>query len=488
MDVPARHDAPGPSPHQPGPSPHRALAVSRRRLLGAAGVAAGSALPWMAGAPQAAATPAAPTAETAAGTTTGTTAETAAPSPDQLPLTGGPDFPIGIFWPPHPYASTAARYAEIADAGFTFVISGNYAGDGQIFTHQLGLAQDAGLKMLISDDIQVSNMSRWFAISDDPADHLSVTPAEARELYKRAFDAYGPHSSLAGFNHYDEPGAGWFATLARTLQAARDVAPGLLPYVNLLPSTDPAYYQGFVDVVKPSLISFDRYPLLSEGREDAEYFLNWSVVRKAALSADLPAWTFIQTLAFNNHRTPTAAELLWQVNVSLAYGAKGIQYFTYWTPEAARGEGFQPALITVDGARTKRYDAARAINTTWLRPVGRELKPLVPESVMHANESPLPAGATAFTPDDQLDSVSGAPVILSTFRSRDPAVADRWVLVANRWHNARARATVAVRPTSVARIASFDPSSGEYRATNAQDALTVDLAPGAAGLYLLRAG
>lgn len=493
-DTPANHNAPGQRPRQPDPRPHQALAVSRRRLLGVAGAAAGGALPWVAGAPQAAAAPARPsterttqpTAGTAAAPGTQAAAEAAAPSPDDLPLTGGPDFPIGIFWPPHPYASTADRYAEIADAGFTFIISGNYAGDGNIFNHQLGLAQDAGLKMLISDDIQVSNMSRWFSISDEPADHLSVTPAEARELYQRAFDAYGSHSSLAGFNHYDEPGAGWFPTLARAVQAAREVAPGLLPYVNLLPSTDPAYYQGFVDVVKPSLVSFDRYPLLSEGREDAEYFLNWSVVRKAALRADLPAWTFIQTLAFNNHRTPTAAELLWQVNVSLAYGAKGIQYFTYWTPEAARGEGFQPALITVDGARTKRYEAARAINTGWLRPVGRELKPLVPESVMHANESPLPAGATGFTPDDRLDSVSGEPVLLGTFGSRDPAVDDRWVLVANRWHNARARATVRVRPGSVTRIAAFDPASGQYRATGTQDAITVDLAPGAAALYLLR--
>ena len=180
---------------------------------------------------------------------------------------------------------------------------------------------------------------------------------------------------------------------------SRELAPGLLPYINLFPSDDPAYYRDFVDVVKPSLISFDRYPLLSEGREDANYFHNWAIVRDAALHGDIPSWVFIQTLAYNNHREPTAAELLWQVNISLAYGAKGIQYFTYWTPEAARGEGFGPALITVDGRRTPRYAAAQKINTTWLHQVGRELKPLVSESVAHANETPLPNGAVGFTPD-----------------------------------------------------------------------------------------
>ncbi|MEO3755233.1 hypothetical protein [Streptomyces sp. B6B3] len=451
-------------------SPHQILGVSRRRLLGtAAGTAAAGALPWATG--EAVAGPRPVVAD--------------APDPSRLPLTGGPEFPIGVFWPPHPYASTHQRYTEIAEAGFTFVISGNYAGDGNIFQRQLSIARDTGLTMLISDDIQVRNMSRWFSISDNPADFLSVTPAEAAGLFQRAVDAYGPYSSLAGFNLFDEPGAGWYPTLARALQIARERAPGLLPYVNLFPSTDAAYYQSFVDVVKPSLVSFDRYPLLSEGREDADYFLNWALVRRAALSADLPAWVFIQTLSYDNHRTPTAAEMLWQVNISLAYGAKGIQYFTYWTPEAARGEGFGPALITVEGERTERYDAARVINTTWLRQVGGQLKPLLPAAVMHANESPLPAGATGFAPVDGLAAASGAPVVIGTFHSRDTTVQDRWALVANRWHNTQAQATLTVA-TAISTVESFDPDSGEYRPMPVDRTFDVALAPGAAALFRLR--
>ena len=452
-------------------SPHQSLS-RRGLLLGAGAGAAAVSMPWATG-------------SAAAGVPAGTHINAdVIPSPDELPLTGGPDFPIGIFWPPHPYASTQQRYAEIADAGFNFVITGNYAGDGNIFQHQLGLARDTGLKVLISDDIQIRNMSRWFAISDNPSDFLTVTPGEARELYTRARDAYGPYSSLAGFNHYDEPGPGWFGTLARTLAVARELAPQLLPYINLFPSDDPAYYQQFVDVVKPSLVSFDRYPLLSEGREDANYFHNWAIVRKAALSADLPAWIFIQTLSYNNHREPTAAEMLWQVNISLAYGAKGIQYFTYWTPEAARGEGFGPALITVDGKRTPRYAAAKQINTSWLQQVGRELKPLVPETVVHANDVPLPRSAVAFTPTDLISAVSGSPVVLGTFRSRDAAVRDRWVLVANRSHSTRARASVSVRPDKVYAVEVFHPISKGYAGRSAN--VPVDLAPGAATLLKLR--
>ena len=470
------------SPHQ---SPHQILGPSRRTLLlgGGAALAAGAAA--VAGAAPAAA--AASGAAVASGSSGASSAAgtAAIPSPDTLPLTGGPEFPVGLFWPPHPYASTAARFQEIKDAGFDFVISGNYAGDGNIFQYQLDLARTAGLQMLISDDIQIRNMSRWFSISDNPADFLTITPAEAREFYTRARDAYGPYSSLAGFNFYDEPGPGWFGALAKTLAVSRELAPQLLPYINLFPSDDPAYYRDFVDIVKPSLVSFDRYPLLSEGREDANYFHNWSIVRDAALRGDVPSWVFIQTLAYNGHREPTAAELLWQVNISLAYGAKGIQYFTYWTPEAARGEGFGPALITVDGKRTSRYYAAQKINTTWLHQVGRELKPLVSETVVHANESPLPNSAVGFTPTDLVTAISGQSVVVGTFRSRDAAVKDRWLLVANRSHSTAAKATVSVNADKVYGVDVFQPISKKFGSARG-NGVPVNLAPGAATLLRLK--
>ncbi len=466
-------------------SPHQTLGPSRRALLLGAGATA-----LTAGAASAASTTtaSASTASASASAAAGAagSAAVAVPSPDTLPLTGGADFPIGLFWPPHPYASTAERFGEIKNAGFDFVISGNYAGDGNIFQYQLGLARDAGLKMLISDDIQIRNMSRWFSISDTPSDFLSVTPAEASALYIRARDAYGPYSSLAGFNFYDEPGPGWFATLAKALSISRELAPQLLPYINLFPSDDASYYRSFVDVVKPSLISFDRYPLLSEGREDANYFHNWAIVRDAALHGDIPSWVFIQTLAYNNHREPTTAELLWQVNISLAYGAKGIQYFTYWTPEAARGEGFGPALITVEGERTSRYYAAKQINTTWLHQVGRELKPLVSETVEHANETPLPNSAVGFTPTNLVSGITGDAVVVGTFRSRDAASSDRWLLVANRSHSAKARAVVSVNEQTVGSIGIFQPARQKYTAQRVAP-VPISLAPGAATLLKLTA-
>jgi hypothetical protein len=195
---------------------------------------------------------------------------------------------------------------------------------------------------------------------------------------------------------------------------------------------------------------------------------------------------FIQTLAYNNHREPTAAELLWQVNISLAYGAKGIQYFTYWTPEAARGEGFGPALITVDGKRTSRYYAAKEINTTWLHQVGRELKPLVSETVEHANETPLPNGAVGFTPTNLVSGITGSAVVVGTFRSRDEASGDRWLLVSNRSHSERARAVLSLKDAAVGSVGVFQPARQQY-VPQRVGPLQISLAPGAATLIKLAA-
>jgi hypothetical protein len=409
---------------------------------------------------------------------------TKAANPGDLPLTGGPDFPIGIFWPPPPYETTVARYQQIKDAGFTFIISGNYADDGYILARgDLAWAAQVGLKVLISDDVQMNNMSRWFTISDDRSVPLSITTADAKTLVQRALGAYGSYSSLAGFNLYDEPAASNFPSLGRAFSVVRGLAPQLLAYANLLPGTGAnydSYVNGFIQNVQPSLLSFDRYPL-GTSSDDAGYFQNWTQIRAAALRAAIPSWTFIQTLAYSGHRQPTAAELAWQVNVSLAYGCKGIQYFTYWTPDPARGEGFGPALVSVDGQLTERYDAAKKLNTTWLAPVGAQLKPVVSESVQHANESPLPAGATGFGPDSWISAASGSAVVLGRFAAASGA--GKLLLVTNRSHDATA-VTRLTTGSAVTAVSLFDPTTSRYTVRQPGN-LDISLAPGTAALYKL---
>lgn len=226
----------------------------------------------------------------------------------------------------------------------------------------------------------------------------------------------------------------------------------------------------------------DRYPILSSG-EDTGYFKNWADVRAAALGAGIPSWMFIQSVGYNGHATPTAADLLWQINISLAYGCKAIQYFTYWTPDPARGEGFTDALLTRDGRRTALYDAAKDINNGYLSRIGKELLPLVSESVSVAGVPSPPAGLPVFTPDTYVAGVSGSPCVLGRFTgvASDPT---RWLLLSN--YARRAAAQVVVTVGSVVRtVEVYDPASQAWKPVSRDD-VRVTLQAGAGRLLRLR--
>src|SRR4051812_2521333 len=90
------------------------IGLRRRSVLTAAGLGAGLAALSGTALPETASAAPPPEAPEAAGV--------AAPATADLPLVGGADFPIGVFWPPPPTQITLARYQEIADAGFTFLL------------------------------------------------------------------------------------------------------------------------------------------------------------------------------------------------------------------------------------------------------------------------------------------------------------------------------------------------------------------------------
>jgi len=85
------------------------------------------------------------------------------------------------------------------------------------------------------------------------------------------------------------------------------------------------------------------------------YFLNLSMVCSAARRHGIPAWCFIQNCSWSpNVRVPGEAEILWQVNTALAYGIRGIQYFTFWQPMA---DGtWQGGMISPAGEKLPQYD------------------------------------------------------------------------------------------------------------------------------------
>ncbi|MFB6725179.1 hypothetical protein ACFCV3_33685 [Kribbella sp. NPDC056345] len=394
------------------------------------------------------------------------TTQTVAAPCSQLPIISGPEFPIGAFWPPsmQDRFNTLERFQEVKDAGFNWTFVGQGPDDAELpKTHTtLGFTDQVGLKAVVVC---------W------------PDKAMARR------NEFTRHPSFAGFRLEDEPQPDKFPVLAAASAELRAAAPNMLLNINLLPDVVPGgwrnYIQEFTSTVKPHVLSYDRYPLNDDGTNFPGYCAEWQEFRATGLGAGVPTWIYILSVKHLHYRTTSAADLAWQINVSLAYGCKGIQYFCYSSPTAEHGP-YGPALIDQEGRRSPLYDSAKAFHANWLAPAGAELLPLVSERVVHANGSRPPA-TQPFTPDTWLTNTSGSPVVLGTFRSKDRKSRTRWVLVTNWSHTANSQAVINVNTAVVSTVSRFDPATKTYKAQSSPASISVSLPPGAAALYRLDA-
>jgi hypothetical protein len=415
-------------------------------------------------------------------------------------MLSGDTYPIGLWWPPPPTETTIERYKEIAAAGFNFVIGGNGVTNDSYNPAALKAAGANDLRFVLADDT-LTRIIRNNAYYSDPE-------AEVRRRIEGLLQRYRRDPALAGLFLWDEPSSELFGILGHAREVLQGLNGELLPWADDFPytknpimlgtSTYEEYLRLYVDEVKPSFISFNHYPLVSSTEITPNYFLNWAEIRRFSLQAGVPSWVFIQSVDFrwtgdiyDPRRRPNEDEIFWQVNVSLAYGAKGIQYFTYWTPNSDEGAQFGEALVSLDGGLTPLYDYAKAVNE-YLKVVGKALLPLTSESVVHAGEDPLPIGATAFGPDPAeagyIESTSGSPVILGKFL-QSSIEDERYLLVVNRSFTSEAQPRLKLYP-SLQEVLKLDSGTGTFGPVDQQEyneyVLQPSIAAGRAELYLLR--
>jgi hypothetical protein len=273
------------------------------------------------------------------------------PSPDQNKL----PVPVELFpvlaWGGPP--TTQEAYRELADAGFTWNLTA--VGNAEAAATALDVAKATGVKQIVCC--------------------VELQGPDPEPTVKRFKD----HPALGGYYVRDEPSAGEFAKMAaqvRRIQAVDDRHPC---YINLFPNyattgeagqlgtvTYQEYVNRFVREVPVPFISFDHYPVLDGFGADAAggaWYENLEVISVAARKANKPYWAFARSVAFGAHAPATPAHLRVQVNSNLAYGAQGIQYFTYCTPRPdSEGTAFHDGPITIDGKRTVVYDHVKQLN------------------------------------------------------------------------------------------------------------------------------
>jgi hypothetical protein len=244
-----------------------------------------------------------------------------------------------------PEEASPARYLEMKEAGFD--ISFSFLGSPQDVQKSLDAAQQAGMKIVIS---------------------CPELKTETEKIVKRFMN----HPALAGYFLRDEPALDAFTDLGNWARRVNAIDPKHFCYVNLFPNYATSlqlgtadyreYVNKFAKEVPLHFLSFDSYPLTSAEGVYEKWHQNLEIFSDEAKKIGKPFWGFAQSILFDNkHQDPSLATMRVQMYTNLAYGAQGLQYFTYWTPVSPT-EDFRGGPITLEGKRSTVYDHIKTLN------------------------------------------------------------------------------------------------------------------------------
>lgn len=311
-------------------------------------------------------------------------------------------------------------FQQLKNAGFSINFS-NY-GERDFNLQALDWAAQAGIQLLLADprlDYLVQNRF-----------------APLHRLDSLVLD-YQKHPAFFGYYLKDEPSQYEFERLAEVAKYLRQKDPIHPSYINLFPTyASPlqlgadsyfAYVQNFLDQVQPHFLSFDHYPILEKGLRP-DFYQNLEIIRRAALGKRIPFWAFTLSVPHSPYPTPHITHLRLQLYSALAYGARGLQYFTYSTPISNQWN-FRDAILGLDGRLTSTYEATKRVNEEILR-IAPLISQMQSEAVCHSQ--PIPTGCIGLQPHLPIVSVYGSDILMGFFRDKN---GHYYVLLVNKNYN-----------------------------------------------------
>ncbi len=304
---------------------------------------------------------------------------------------------FGWVSPPRDHA-TAERYAELAEAGFDVtVLAWEDSGTVADNRARLDFTRPLGVRNLILDmrlDRLVHDMPSTFGIVDTVAATYRDDPA------------------LLGYYLGDEPTEERFAWLGRAFELFRQADPAHPAWNNLLGPAPFAsrsawfdYLRAYIAATSPAVLSMDHYDFRLDG--DLGRFVEAQAGAAAvAREAGIPFWSILQLTQHLALRPMTEGLLRWQCAHALAFGARGLGIFTYWTPAPDSAYGWRHGMVSWGTAeRTDHFEMVRRVLAD-MRVAGEVLAGATWLATSFSGGG-VPVGGTAFAPDSLVLSLEG---------------------------------------------------------------------------------
>lgn len=293
-----------------------------------------------------------------------------------------------------------AALKEIRECGFNLA--------GFVAPEHLDQVHEAGLKGIVSTpDTHVVDAE------------AGLCEADIGRRVEALVERTGRHPATFGYYLRDEPKVDMYPALKRWVAAYRSAAPDARAYINLYPNYAnmrqigvadyETYLENFVRDVQPEFISYDHYALMDDGSLRDGYFQNLESVRATAMRHLLPFWNIVLSNAHFHYAEPSDAGLHFQLYTTLAYGARGISYFTYFSPAIGN---YRLAPVDPFGNKTSTWYQLRNINQQLhrLAPVYLSLES---RHVFHHPD--VPKGCSGIETSRWLSKVSGGSLLVGEF-------------------------------------------------------------------------
>ncbi len=267
---------------------------------------------------------------------------------------------VSIFWPPvDPGYVKEEQYKLMADAGITYVMgAGENVGEKEDQLNMLSWCYKYGMQMMLGDDRMGPSMA-------------NKTYADLEKLLAEYKNVPG----VAGYWLVDEPGSA--VGYQEVYKNLKTLTPDKHVYLNFLPDFDLRVIDDWLrycaGIGHPAFYyQYDSYNTFANHTDYERQIRSlrdgWLLCR----DTDTELAAFILSTGHEPYRQPDEDDVRWQMNVSLAFGAKNMQYFTWFAP-TGWGDGI--GIVGGDGKPTPLYEGVSRVNHETLK-IGTVLKDL----------------------------------------------------------------------------------------------------------------
>ena len=286
-----------------------------------------------------------------------------------------------------------------------------------IRSEHVPLCEQLGMRALVAEGFPESQ-NKWAPLND--------TQIEAR--VRRLIGNTAADKIVIGYFLEDEPGTSEFPALGKAVAAVKKLAPGKLAYINLFPdyaivgakdisqleaASYDEYLTKYLEIVKPQFVSYDNYQVQYSMDQvvtatASSYYRNLLAVRKHAMAANVPFWNIAgSNQIMPQFPPPSPASLQLQAFTTLAAGAQGLSWYTYYS------NGYQYAAVDTSGTRTSTWAYLKMVNDQ-VKVLGPLMRKLTSTGVYFT--APLPAPELDQVPGQVVESITAdAPLMIGEF-------------------------------------------------------------------------